>query len=110
MTFGKYPRKRKLFPRQSPPKPIETNVRFCTDQQIPHSIAVRTLSSDTKMKPKNKIFVIYTKDEQNGKTPAENAENQFERNELSKQTSVMLLVFSFVKETKERTKHHIYDK
>ena len=68
MTFGKYHRKRKLFPRQSPPKPIETNVRFCTDRQIHHSIAVRVLSSDTKIKLKNKNFTTCTKDEQNGKT------------------------------------------
>lgn len=89
MTFGKYPRKRKLFPRQSPPKPIETNVRFCTDQQIPHSIAVRTLSSDTKIKLKNKNFTTCTKDEQNGKikfllkTPKTNSK---ETSYLNKQT------------------------
>lgn len=34
------------------------------------------------------------------KTSAENGENQFERNGLSKQTSVMLLIFSFVEEAK----------
>lgn len=43
-------------------------MQLSADQQIPHSIAVRTLSSDTKMKPKNKNFAICTKDGQNDKT------------------------------------------
>lgn len=49
-------------------EPIKTNMQLSADQQIPHSIAVRTLSSDTKIKLKNKNFTTCTKDEQNDKT------------------------------------------
>lgn len=86
MTFGIYYRKR------TPPTstgPIETNVQLNTNQQIPRSIAVRTLSSDTKIKLKNKNFTTCTKDEQNGKikfllkTPKTNSK---ETSCLNKQT------------------------